>query len=68
MMIYLANQRYLRDVPVNRITEFEGKFYEFMENNYPEIGKVIYESKNIDDETKEKINDAVEVFKRDFLA
>jgi F-type H+-transporting ATPase subunit alpha len=68
MMIYLANQRYLKDVPVNRITEFEGKFYEFMENNYPEIGKVIYESKNIDDETKEKINDAVEVFKRDFLA
>ncbi|HAE42669.1 MAG TPA: F0F1 ATP synthase subunit alpha [Clostridiales bacterium] len=68
MMIYLANQRYLKDVPVNRITEFESKFYEFMENNYPEIGKVIYESKNIDDETKGKLNDAVEEFKKDFLA
>ncbi len=64
MMIYLANQRYLIDIPVNRITEFEEKFYEFMENNYPEIGKVIVESKNIDDETKGKLNDAVEEFKK----
>ncbi|HBH11719.1 MAG: ATP synthase alpha chain [Clostridiales bacterium 38_11] len=66
MMIYLANQRYLIDIPVNRITEFEEKFYEFMENNYPEIGKVIVESKNIDDETKGKLNDAVEEFKKNF--
>jgi F-type H+-transporting ATPase subunit alpha len=68
MMIYLANSRYLKDIPVEKINEFEKGFYEFMDQYYPEIGKVIKESGKLDDETKEKINGAVEEFKKGFLA
>ncbi|SHJ74511.1 ATP synthase F1 subcomplex alpha subunit [Dethiosulfatibacter aminovorans DSM 17477] len=68
MMIYLANKRYLSDVPVDRVSEFEGEFFSFMGDNYPEIGKVIKESSKLDDETKSKIDDAVAEFKKGFLA
>lgn len=68
MMIYLANSRYLKDIPVEKINEFEKGFYDFMDQYYPEIGKVIKESGKLDDETKEKINGAVEEFKKGFLA
>jgi F-type H+-transporting ATPase subunit alpha len=68
MMIYLANQRLLKDIPVDKITEFEKRFYDFMDTNYPEIGKVIYESKKIDDETKGKLEEAAEEFKKEFLS
>lgn len=68
MMIYLANKRYLSDIPVDRVSEFESGFFGFMSDNYPEIGKVIKESSKLDDETKSKIDDAVAEFKKGFLA
>ncbi|MBN2828417.1 MAG: F0F1 ATP synthase subunit alpha, partial [Tissierellales bacterium] len=68
MMIYIANSRFLRDIPVDRINEFEKEFYLFMDQYYPEIGKVVKESGRLDDETKDKINAATEEFKKSFLS
>lgn len=68
IMIYAANRRFLSDIPVNKIKEFEKGFYEFMDDHYPETGKVISETGKLDDETKLKIDSAVEEFKKGFLA
>lgn len=68
MLIYIANKRLLNDIPVNRVGEFENELFDFMDTNYPEIGKVIKESSKLDDETKGKIDAAVAEFKKGFLA
>ncbi|QSX05044.1 F0F1 ATP synthase subunit alpha [Sedimentibacter sp. zth1] len=66
MMLYLANKRYLLDVPVDRISEFEKDFYNFMDLQYPEIGVTIKQSGQLSDETKEKLDAAIEAFKKSF--
>ena len=66
MLIYAANEKYLEDVKVDKIEEFEEKLYEFMDDNYPEIGVVIKESGEMTDETKEKLNKALDEYKKEF--
>lgn len=68
IMIYAANKRFLSDVPVNKINEFEKGCYEFLDDNYPELGRVIAETGKLDDETKLKIDSAIEEFKKGYLA
>src|SRR6056297_2537101 len=66
MLIYAANEKYLEDVKVDKIEEFEEELYEFMDDNYPEIGVVIKESGEMTDETKEKLNKALDEYKKEF--
>lgn len=68
LLIYIANKRLLNDIPVKRLGAFENEFFDFMDTNYPEIGKVIKESGKMDDETKGKVDAAVAEFKKGFLA
>lgn len=67
MLIYLANKRYLSDVPVDKVSEFESDFYKFMDLEYPEIGLTIKQSGQLSDETKEKLDVAIEAFKKSFI-
>lgn len=66
MLIYLANKRYLSDIPVDRIAEFENDFYNYMDLEHPEIGLTIKQSGQLSDETKEKLDFAIEAFKKSF--
>src|SRR6056297_1696232 len=66
MLIYAANEKYLEDVKVDKIEEFEEELYEFMDDNYPEIGVVIKESGEMTGETKEKLNKALDEYKKEF--
>ncbi len=66
MIIYAANNKYLSDVPVEKVKQFESEFLNFMEINYPEIGYTIKQSGQLSDETKEKLNKALEEFKKNF--
>lgn len=66
MIIYAANNKYLSDIPVEKVKEFETEFLNFMEINYPEIGYTIKQSGQLSDETKEKLNKALEEFKKNF--
>ena len=40
VIIYAVTRKYLLDVPVERIAEFEKGLYEFVETKYPEIYKI----------------------------
>ena len=44
MIIYAVTNDLLADIPVDNIQRFEKELYEFIDNNYPEIGKKILES------------------------
>ena len=51
VIIYAVTRKYLLDVPVERIAEFEKGLYEFVETKYPEIYKAIRETGEINSET-----------------
>ncbi|NLY77168.1 MAG: F0F1 ATP synthase subunit alpha [Tissierellia bacterium] len=66
IIFYVAINKYLLDIPVNRIRQFEKELLQFVDNNYPEIVESIKETKDITEETEKKIIEAVEEFKKNF--
>ncbi|EOC99448.1 F0F1 ATP synthase subunit alpha [Caldisalinibacter kiritimatiensis] len=66
MTIYAVINKYLSDIPVDRIKEFEEQFLNFMDSNYPEVGNAIKETGDLSEETEEKLKQAIEEFKKSF--
>ena len=66
VIIYAVTRKYLLDVPVERIAEFEKGLYEFVETKYPEIYKAIRETGDINSETDALIQKAITEFKNQF--
>ena len=66
VIIYAVTRKYLLDVPVERIAEFEKGLYEFVETKYPEIYKAIRETGEINSETDLLIQKAITEFKNQF--
>ena len=66
IIIYVATNKYLLDVPVADITRFEKEFFEFLDTKYPEIPNSIAEEKQISEETDAALKKAVEEFKGQF--
>lgn len=64
MLIFAATNGFLKDFPVDKIRVFEKKFYEFMDTQYPEIGRAIKESGVIADDTDAALRNAIEKFKQ----
>ncbi|MDH5695127.1 MAG: F0F1 ATP synthase subunit alpha [Dehalococcoidia bacterium] len=64
MILYVAINGYLDDIPMDKITAFEANFYRFMEANHPEIGENIAKEKDISPETEEKLKAAISEFKQ----
>lgn len=67
IIIYAATKKFLLDVPVNKILEFEKELFEFIDTKYPNIPASIREQKEINDETNEALVNAITEFKKDFL-
>lgn len=67
MVLYAVTNKYVSDVPVERITDFESEFVTFMENNYPQVGKKIRETKEITKEIEDELVKGIEEFKKSFL-
>ena len=64
IIIYVATNKYLLDVPVEEITEFEAKFFEFLNTKYPEIPQNIKAEKVISEETEQLLKKAIAEFKK----
>lgn len=67
MIIYAGTNGLLDDVPVEEIKNFEKQFYQFMNSNYPQVGRVIKETGELPDETENELRGAIEEFKKSFL-
>ncbi len=66
IIIFVATNKYLLDVPVADIIRFEKEFFEFLDTKYPEIPNAIAQEKSISDEVDGKLRKAVEEFKAQF--
>ncbi len=67
IIIYAATKKYLLDVPVEDILNFEKELFEFMDTKYPEVPAAIRDEKEISDETEKKLIQAIEEFKKQFM-
>lgn len=67
MIIYAASNNHLEDVPVDMIRTFEKEFYNFMDTNYPTVGKDIKGKGKLEKDVEEELVRAIVEFKEDFL-
>ena len=65
-IIYAATKKYLLDIPVDEILAFEKALLELIDTKYPEIFESIRETKQLDEETEQKLITAIEACKKDF--
>ena len=66
IIIYAVTGKYLLDVAVEEITEFEKQFFEFLDTRYPEVPNSIATEKVITEETEEALKKAIEEFKKNW--
>ena len=67
MIIYAATKKYLIDIPVEKILDFEKALFEYVDTKYPEVPEAIRTEKVISDGTEAKLVKAIEECKADFL-
>ena len=67
MIIYAATKKYLIDIPVEKILDFEKALFTYVDTKYPEVPEAIRTEKVISDETEAKLVKAIEECKADFL-
>ncbi len=64
IIIYAVTKKYVLDVDVDRIGEFQDCLFEFINTKYPEIPENIRKEKVISDSTEEVLVKAIEEFKK----
>ena len=66
VIIYAATRRYLLDIPVDRVLEFESGLFEYISTNNPEIFENIKTQKKLTDEIEESLKKAITQLKETF--
>ncbi len=67
IIIYAATNKYLLDIAVDDILNFEKGLFEFMDTKYPEVPAAIRDEKEISDATEKKLIQAIEEYKKQFI-
>ena len=68
VIIYAVVNDYLKDIPVNKIKEFESELYSYMDSQGSDIISEISKTKDLSKETEEKLKAALTKFVEDFKA
>ena len=63
IIIYAATKKYLLDLPVSEILDFQDKLFEYIDTKYPEIPESIREAKELSEEMEEKLVKAIKEVK-----
>ena len=66
IIIYAATKKYLIDIEVSDILDFEKGLFEYIDTKYPEVPESIRTVGEIQEETEKKLVKAIEEFKADF--
>jgi F-type H+-transporting ATPase subunit alpha len=66
-MIYAATGGFLDDLQVSAVRKFEDGLYQFMDNQRPQVGKLILQKQQLDDEVKAALKEALTDFKASFV-
>ena len=67
IIIFVAVNKYLLDVPVAKIVDFEKEFFEYIRTKIPEVPASIKDTKVISDDAEAKLRKAIEDFKAEFV-
>ncbi|MBN2260199.1 MAG: F0F1 ATP synthase subunit alpha [Clostridiales bacterium] len=67
MIIYAVTNKFLKDIPVDRIKEYEAGFLEYMNKNHPSVEEGIKQHKEMNDELTAKLDGAILEFNEVFL-
>ncbi len=62
LIIYAGNRGYLDEIEVSELRNYEKKFYEFFEEEHPQILRKIAEKKELDAELDKEISSAIKEF------
>ncbi|HUZ45463.1 MAG TPA: F0F1 ATP synthase subunit alpha [Terriglobia bacterium] len=66
--IFAGTNGYLDDLEVEECRRFEKGLYEFLDSSYPELGRKIFEKKQLDDPLRAEIQKMLDEYKQKFLA
>ena len=66
VIIYAATRKYLLDIEVDRILEFESGLFKYISTKYPDIFEKIREEKKLSDELEDALKKAITEFKETF--
>ena len=67
-ILYVASKGKLDDVPTPRVGEFESGFYAFLERERPQVLQEIAKEQALTDNAAKGLDDAVDAFRKGFLA
>lgn len=66
MIIYAAINKYLSDIGVENVKAFEKGLYDFIDTHYPEVGKAIRQTGQMDEAIENKLKEGIEIYKEEF--
>jgi len=66
--IFAGNEGFLDDLPVTKVKAFEKQFLAFLDEKYPDALHAIEKEKMISDAVREKLKQAIQTFKPQFLS
>ena len=67
MIIYAVINNYLKDVPLEKVSEYEKELYKYMAETHPEIPGAIRDEKVLSPENEEKLKAALKEFTEKFI-
>jgi F-type H+-transporting ATPase subunit alpha len=66
IIIYAVTKKYVIDIPVDRILDFQNGLFDLINTKYPNIPETIKTTKTLDDDTEKALVSAIEEFKKTF--
>ena len=66
-ILYAVVGGYLKDIPVEKIPQFEARLYEFMDNRYASVLEAIRESGKLEPDTEESLKQAITELLTEFV-
>ncbi|MDO5402686.1 MAG: F0F1 ATP synthase subunit alpha [Eubacteriales bacterium] len=66
IIIYAVTKKYVLDIDVDRILDFQNGLFEYIDTKYPQIPESIKETKVLDEENEKALVNAIEEFKKTF--
>jgi F-type H+-transporting ATPase subunit alpha len=66
VIIYAATNGYLDDLPINAGRKFEAELYKFLDTQRPQVLKTLAQKKQVDDEMRKVLDEALSDFKSRF--
>lgn len=67
LIIFAATNGYLDDLPVEAGRKFEAELYKFVDNQRPQVLKLLSEKQQLSEEVKQALNEALTDFKLKFV-